>query len=153
MLLSWQEDTSEPARGTAHRRDEGGHSEPRRRGQIRVFSPLFPRARSKWIKVSRRMKSRLQSLEKTRLLFSVWKVTLRSKCSALGWPWEVRAMNVKVDFTLCNSLDCVIDVAGVRADTHQRAQWAAWTHSVCKHRDRQGHTQLHTCTSSNTSTY
>ena len=76
------------------------------------------------------MKSRLQSLEKTRLLFSVWKVTLGSKCSALGWPWEVRAMNVKVDFTLCNSLDCVIDVAAVHADTHQHAQKGLREHTL-----------------------
>lgn len=87
----------------------GFRSTVRQRGQrtkIRVFSPLFPWARSKWIRVSERIKSHLQRAEKTLLLFSVWEVTLQSKCSASRWPWEVRTMNVRVDFTLCNSADC-----------------------------------------------
>lgn len=91
------------------------------------------------------MKSRLQRLKKTLLLFSVWKVTLHSKCSALGRPWEVRAMNVKVDFTLRNSLDCMIDVASSKTYTsvHQHSQMSLWrqdaymqthgnTHDICR---------------------
>lgn len=91
------------------------------------------------------MKSHLQRPEKTRLLFSVWKVTLHSKCSALGWPWEVRTMNVKVDFTLCNSLLYVIDVATVRANTHpHHAQMPARTHTVSMQTRRRTHdTQAH----------
>lgn len=76
----------------------------------------------------------LKRPEKTLLLFSVWKVTLHFKCSALGWPWEVRTMNVKVDFTLCNSL---CDRCGHHAHiytlkTHQRIMYLCKYVETCR---------------------
>ena len=76
-------------------------------------------------------------------------------------------MNVKVDFTLCSSLDCVIDVATVRTDTHQHTPTHTHTHTnvrehilyTCKHtgnvsvRHTEGHIHTLKGTGSNTCTY
>lgn len=97
--------------------DSGKTGERKKKEPIRLFSPLLSRAWSKGISVSKRMKSHLQSPEKTQLLLSVWKVTLHSKCSAPWWPWEVRTVNVKVDFTLCDSRSCAMHVASVHTYT------------------------------------
>lgn len=102
--------TGHPKRRVRARERDGIHEWWRERS-IKVFSPLFPQAKSKWIRVSKRMNVRLQRI------IILWKVTLHRKCSTLGRPWEVRTMNVKVDFTICISLDCVIDVAAAR--THR----------------------------------